>query len=111
MSENKAVIRRLYNEVMNKGNLSILEEHIAPSFVNHAAPPGTQPGIEGVKQIVTMYRTAFPDLRVTADEVIAEGDKVATRWTMHGTHRGEFMGIPPHRQPSHAERDGDSPFC
>jgi steroid delta-isomerase-like uncharacterized protein len=93
---NKTVVRRLFDEVWNKGNLALLNEIIARDHANTG--PGTLPGLptgpEGTKQLVTVYRNAFPDVRFTIDEQIAEGDKVVTRWTAHGTHKGELVGIP-----------------
>jgi steroid delta-isomerase-like uncharacterized protein len=93
---NKTVSRRLFEEVWNKGNLALLNEIIAKDLVNSG--PGTLPGLptgpEGTKQLITVYRNAFPDVRFTIDEQIAEGDKVVTRWTAHGTHKGELVGIP-----------------
>ena len=93
---NKTVSRRLFEEVWNKGNLAVLNELIANDHVNSG--PGTLPGLptgpEGAKQFVMMYRNAFPDTHFTIDEQIAEGDKVVTRWTAHGTHKGELLGIP-----------------
>ena len=93
---NKTVSRRFLEEVWNKGNLAALNEIIAKDHVNSG--PGTLPGLptgpEGSKQLVTVYRNAFPDVHFTIDEQIAEGDKVVTRWTAHGTHKGELVGIP-----------------
>ena len=93
---NKTIARRLLEEVWNKGNLSLLNELIAKDHVNSG--PGTLPGLsagpDGTKQLVTVYRNAFPDVRFTVDEQIAEGDKVVTRWSAHGTHKGELVGIP-----------------
>ena len=93
---NKTVARRFLEEVWNKGNLAVLNEIIAKDHVNSG--PGTLPGLpagpEGSKQLVTVYRNAFPDVHFTIDEQIAEGDKVVTRWTAHGTHQGELVGIP-----------------
>ena len=93
---NKTVVRRFFEEVWNKGNLTVLNEIIAKDHVSSG--PGTLPGLpagpEGSKQLVTVYRNAFPDLHFTIDEQIAEGDKVVTRWTAHGTHQGELVGIP-----------------
>jgi steroid delta-isomerase-like uncharacterized protein len=93
---NKTVSRRLFEEVWNKGNLAVLNELIANDHVNSG--PGTLPGLptgpEGAKQFVMIYRNAFPDTHFTIDEQIAEGDKVVTRWTAHGTHQGELLGIP-----------------
>ena len=93
---NNTVARRFLEEVWNKGNLAVLNEIIAKDHVNSG--PGTLPGLptgpEGSKQLVTVYRNAFPDVHFTIDEQIAEGDKVVTRWTAHGTHQGELAGIP-----------------
>jgi steroid delta-isomerase-like uncharacterized protein len=95
MSEaNKALVRRMANEVMNNGNLRVVDEIIAPNAVNHSNPPGFPAGTAGVKQMVTMYRSAFPDMRITIEDLVAEGDKVVARWSATGTHRGELMGIP-----------------
>lgn len=94
MSEqNKAVVRRFINEVMNKGNMSVLDELLAPNYVYHG--PGGQEvrGIEGAKDMIGMYRSAFPDMKSTVDDMIAEGDKVVTRWSATGTHKGDLMGI------------------
>ncbi|HUF00439.1 MAG TPA: ester cyclase [Anaerolineales bacterium] len=93
---NKTVSRRFYNEVWNNGDLAVLDEIITKEHVNNG--PGTFPGLpngpEGSKQLVTAYRNAFPDVHFTIDDEIAEGDKVVTRWTAHGTHQGELAGIP-----------------
>src|SRR5579863_1066568 len=93
--QNKALVRRFYDEVFNKKNLAAIDDFLAPHIIEHSLPPGLPGGIEGSRQFIGMYLTAFPDLHVTAEDMIAEGDKVASRLTMRGTHRGEFMGIPP----------------
>ena len=93
--ENKALLRRLYDEVFNKKNRAAIDEFISPNQVDHAAPPGLPGGIEGAKQTITMYWTAFPDLHFTVEDLIAEGDKVVARLTASGTQQGAFMGIPP----------------
>jgi steroid delta-isomerase-like uncharacterized protein len=92
--DNKAVARRAF-DVINTGNLDVVDELIAPEYLYSA--PGTPEvrGPEGWKQLISMYRAAFPDLHMTVDDVLAEGDKVAVRWSATGTHRGELMGIPP----------------
>jgi steroid delta-isomerase-like uncharacterized protein len=93
---NKALSRRFLEEVFNNGKLNVLDEIIAKDHVTTG--PGTLPGLptgpEGQKQLVTVYRNAFPDVHFTVDEQIAEGDKVVTRWTGRGTHKGELFGIP-----------------
>jgi steroid delta-isomerase-like uncharacterized protein len=94
--QNKALVRQLMEEAFNRGNISLVDESFAPDFVEHEElPPGIPPGREGVKQLTTMFRSAFPNFKVTFDDVIAEGDKVVVRSTWSGTHKGEFMGIPP----------------
>jgi steroid delta-isomerase-like uncharacterized protein len=92
--ENKAVARRILEEVWSKGNLAAIDELYAPTYVDHdPANPGVQ-GHDGVRQLVTTYRRAFPDLQFTVEEQIAEGDMVVTRWTARGTYRGELQGRP-----------------
>jgi steroid delta-isomerase-like uncharacterized protein len=83
-------------EVFNQGNIRAADEVISPDFVEREElPPGMPSGREGVKQMTVMFRSAFQDFKVTIDDVIAEGDRVVLRTTWSGTHRGEFMGIPP----------------
>ena len=94
--ENKAILRRGYEEIHNKGNLAAIDELIASDYVEYSpAAPGLPLGLEGVKQTFTMFRTAFPDFHVTVEDMVAEGDKVVARLTMSGTHKGEFMGTSP----------------
>ena len=92
---NKALVRRLTNEVQNRGNIAAVDEIAAPTFVNHSAPPGVPSDREGVKQLTLLFRRAFPDGTMTVEDMIAEEDMVATRKTFRGTHQGAFMGIPP----------------
>ena len=94
-AENKAQFRRTYEELLNEGNLAVAEELVAPDFVNHEAPPGRNRGPESMRGLATMLRTAFPDLHFTIEELVAEGDTVAGRLTMSGTHQGPLMGMPP----------------
>jgi steroid delta-isomerase-like uncharacterized protein len=93
-ADNKAIVRRYIQEAFNGGNLGIVDELIASNFVDHAGTPGLAPGREGQKQFVAMYRSAFPDLRTTIEDMVAEGDRVVTRWTARGTHSGPLMNIP-----------------
>lgn len=99
---NKAIIRRLFKEAFEQGNLAMLDEIIAPNQVNGG--PGALPempsGPEGTKMLITAYRNAFPDLHFTIDEQIAEGNTVVTRWTAHGTHQGELAGLPATGKPA-----------
>ena len=92
---NKSIVRRYVEEVQNQGNLTALDELTAPAYVNHSAPPGVPPNREGIKQLAAMFRQAFPDGRMTIEDMVAEADRVATRKTFRGTHLGDLMGIPP----------------
>lgn len=92
--ENKAIVRRHIEELVNKRNLDALDD-VATDVVWHDAPPGLAPGREGMKQWLTIFGPAFPDWHSTIEIMIAEGDMVATRTTGRGTHTGEFIGIPP----------------
>ena len=92
--ENKAAARRFVEEVMNKGNVGVIDELTAPGFVDHSLPPGVPAGTEGFKGFVRTFRTAFPDLHYTIDDEIADGDKVVQRTTAHGTMGGDFQGMP-----------------
>ena len=94
--ENKAQFRRMYEEGFNQGILDVTDELIAPECINHEAPPGVNNrGPESLRMVITMLRAAFPDLRFAIEELIAEGDIVAGRLTMNGTHQGALMGMPP----------------
>jgi steroid delta-isomerase-like uncharacterized protein len=94
-SSNKELVVRLwYEELWNKWNLNAADELFSADYQLHI--PGVPVPLDrnGAKQVVTMFSGSFPDLTHTVDEVIAEGDTVAARWTVNGTHRGEFQGIP-----------------
>lgn len=94
--ENKAQFRRMYEEGFNQGILDVTDGLIAPECINHEAPPGVNNrGPESLRMVITMLRAAFPDLRFAIEELIAEGDIVAGRLTMNGTHQGALMGMPP----------------
>jgi steroid delta-isomerase-like uncharacterized protein len=95
LEENKAVVRRWIEGGYGRGNLDLIEEMIAPDFVNRTPLPGQPPTREGVAGGVRGLRAAFPDLAVTIEEIVAEGDLVVTRDVSRGTHRGPFAGIPP----------------
>ncbi|MGH7449900.1 MAG: ester cyclase [bacterium] len=93
--KNTAAVKRFYDEVMNKGNMKVIDELVADSFVEHYTPnPKTPANKAGLTQTMTMFRTAFPDLQVTVEDIIAKGDKVWAYTTMRGTNKGEFMGMP-----------------
>ena len=93
--DNKALVRRFVDEVQSGGNIDLIDEICSPEFVNHSPPPGIPADCEGIKILTAMFRGAFPDSYFTVEDMVAEGDKVATRKTFHGTHEGEFMGMPP----------------
>ena len=94
--ENKALVRQLVEEVINQGNIRVIDELLIPDFIEHEElPPGIPPGREASKALFTMLRSAFPDIKATIEHLIAEGDKVVLHMTWTGTHEGEFMGIPP----------------
>lgn len=94
--ENKVIVRRVLQEVWSSGKLNLADEIFTTTFVRHGPDlEGEVRGGEGVRNLVTMYRATYPDLRVTVEDQVAEGVLVVTRWTARGTHRGELMGIAP----------------
>ena len=94
--QNKATVRQMVEEVFNRGNVSRVDEFLAPDFVEREElPPGMPRDREGVKQLTAVLHSAFPDFKATIDDIVAEGDKVVIRMTWRGTHKGEFMGVPP----------------
>jgi steroid delta-isomerase-like uncharacterized protein len=101
MSEgNKNVVRRLFEEVWNKGNLPVADELFAPTYAHHdPSTPDVGRGPESEKKRATLYRTAFPDFRLTAEDIIAEGETVVARWSCRGTHKGDLGGIAPTGKP------------
>lgn len=95
IEENKAVALRYFEEAWGKGNFAAEAELLAPDFVDRNPTPGFTPDREGIHQFLVHFRNAFPDLQFTLEDLIAEGDRVVDRWTMHATHLGEFLGTPP----------------
>jgi predicted ester cyclase len=95
--ENKAIARRVLEAVFSgQGNLDVADELFAPNYVGHdPASPGDIRGPEGAKEFAGMYRSAFPDVQMSVEDQVAEGEKVVTRWIASGTHLGEIMGIAP----------------
>jgi steroid delta-isomerase-like uncharacterized protein len=94
--ENKATFRRFFEEMWNRGNLAVIDELVSSNHVFHE-PNSPEPirGPEGFKQYVKMNRHAYPDVHVTIEDLIAEGDKVTNRFTFTGTQTGDLLGIPP----------------
>jgi len=96
IEQNKALVRRLVEEVLNQGDISVLDEIVALDFIeNEELPPGMPPGREGSIALFSMLRNAFPDFHATIEQLLAEGDTVTLYMTWTGTQEGEFMGIPP----------------
>jgi len=93
--ENKAIVGRFVEEVQNRHDIGALEKLFSPDYVDHSGISTLPPTLDGTKQFFTLLFTAFPDIRVTINDQVAEGDKVVTRKTFQGTHQDEFMGIPP----------------
>ena len=97
MSEqNKTAVRRLFDELWNKGNLQVADEIIAPTYQHHdASTPDMGKGPESEKKRVNLYRTAFHDFRLNIEDLYAEGETVVARWSCRGVHKGELNGITP----------------
>ena len=98
MSEsNKAVLRRIYDELFSGGRLDVADDVVAADCVEHTPPPGlpSDDVRAALKEFTVAVRAAFPDVRFTAGNIVAEGDLVAANWTAEGTHLGDFMGTPP----------------
>ncbi len=96
--ENKAIVRRMTEEVLCGGNLTLMDELVAPDFVNHnllaTGEASHSVGVESYRQEAIGFRSVFPDIAVTIIHLLADGDKVVSHVQMRGTHKGEFMGIP-----------------
>jgi steroid delta-isomerase-like uncharacterized protein len=94
MADYKAMAQRWFGEVVSEGKLEVVDELCSADYVEHDPFPGTSADIDGLKESITIIRSAFPDIEATADEIIVEGDRLAVRSTMRGTHDGDFMGVP-----------------
>ena len=99
--EIKSLVRSALEDIWNSGSLSRVDEVLSTTFVRHGPTSleGDISGRDGFKQLVTMYRTAFPDLQVPVEQQVVEGNVVVTRWTARGTHGGDLRGIPPSGKP------------
>src|SRR5919197_2315273 len=91
--DNKALFRRFYEEGVH--NPALFDELLSPTYVLHFPGSPLISGIEHAKQLMAVYTSAFPDLQLTTEDMVAEGDKVAIRNTWRGTHQGAFQGLPP----------------
>jgi steroid delta-isomerase-like uncharacterized protein len=96
-NENKALVRAHYEATVNNYDEAAIDQQIADEFFDHAA--GARLGPEGVKRHIKGLQAVFPDLRVTIEDILAEGDRVAVRATWRGTHKGDFRGVPASHQP------------
>jgi steroid delta-isomerase-like uncharacterized protein len=93
--DNKALVREFFEEAWGNGNMAAVDEFMAADYVEHPRPSTLPPGTEGLKQLIDAYRTAFPDLKMTLEHIFAEGEMVAFRWSVSGTHMGDWLGVPP----------------
>jgi predicted ester cyclase len=94
MSEqNKAAFRAIPEKVINTKNLAAADQYFGAEFVDHAAPPGSPAGIAGFKAFFGALTTAFPDLKYTVEDLVAEGEKVVARASVRGTMKGDFQGM------------------
>ena len=91
----ESLIRRIFDEAFNQGNLAVVDELLSSDHFTHTAFGGVPHGPGGLKWLIAMFRTAFPDLHCTIEDEIREVDRFAAHWTMRGTHRGLFLGNPP----------------
>ena len=98
IEENKSIVRRFFELGPSKGDLYAANELLAPGFVLHVPLP-CSPGVQGIDEVITACRAAFEDLHVSVEDMVADGDKVAARFTARGIHMGAFMGLPPTGKP------------
>jgi steroid delta-isomerase-like uncharacterized protein len=99
LEANKALIRRVFDEVIPAGDPTAMRDLMAPDFLDHDPLPGQPAGAAGGEYVVSTMHTAHPDLRFTIDDLVAEGDRVTIRWTLRGTNTGPMLGRPPSGQP------------
>ena len=97
--QSKSIIQHLFDEAFNQGDLAVVDELVAPDGISHHLSWGMPANRMGLKQLIAMFRTAFPDLNCTVQDEIIQGDKVAAHWTMRGTHKGLFLGNSPTNKP------------
>ncbi|HUR36077.1 MAG TPA: ester cyclase [Vicinamibacterales bacterium] len=95
IAANKAVYARMVEEVVNNGHFDVVDELFHPDYIDHAAPPGAPPGPGGAKEVFKMFRTGFPDVKFTIDQMVGEGNYVATLVHGEGTQTGQFIQFPP----------------
>ncbi len=93
--DNKALVRRSCEEIFNQGKLDAVEKYFADDWVDHNPSPGAPTGPEAIRNYYRIVQSGFPDLRARVEPLVAEGDLVASRWTLEGTHQGEYFGEKP----------------
>lgn len=93
-AQNKQICKRFFDELHDKGNFDIIDELVHPNVISHDPFPGQPKGSEGVRSTMKIFRTAFPDLKLIHNDMIAEDDRVMIKFTATGTHQAEFMNIP-----------------
>jgi steroid delta-isomerase-like uncharacterized protein len=96
--ESKSLVRRWMAEVWNKGNLAVADEIFASTYL-HRTPTTTLPNLAAFTQMINDFRAGVPDVQVTIQDLLTDGDKIITRWILTGTHRGELLGIAPTNKP------------
>jgi steroid delta-isomerase-like uncharacterized protein len=94
MADYKAMAQRWFADVVSEGKLEVVDELCSAEYVDHDPFPGTSADLDGLKESVTIIRSAFPDIEATPDDIVVEGDRLAVRSTMRATHEGDFMGVP-----------------
>ncbi len=99
LTANKDLVRRLFEEVFPAGDPAGVRELVAPATIDHNPMPGQPAGVEGIEYVMATLLTAYPDLRFTVDDLVAEADRVAIQWTMRGTHMGPMLDQAPSNQP------------
>ena|SRR5712692_1584027 len=100
MEAEKSTVRQFFAEAWNSKDLTLVDELISPTYVGHDVTlSNAERGPERIKRIMTSFRTAFPDLRVTVEDVVVQDDKEVVRWIARGTHQGTFMNIAPTGKP------------
>ena len=97
VEEGRRIARQFTEELWDKGELSVADRILSSDFADHDPVSGQRPGRDGYKEMISLFRTAFPDLRVKNEDVIVEagGDKVVVRWAAHGTNTGPFLHMAP----------------
>jgi predicted ester cyclase len=90
-----SLVRRVFDQAFNQGNLAVVDEVLAPEHHAHITIGGAPHGPQGLKLMIAIFRAAFPDLLCTVEDEIVQGDKFAVRWSIRGTHQGMFLGNPP----------------